>query len=257
MGAASSYLDCIETNYDSPTCNADWCMSIWTGGVGGGAVNDFDVGPDRVSESTTTSLAGLARNANTCDDMNEFGFNACDNLKGCCPRCTHRIAKVVNALTNDLLLPAYNDGTVSNCPADKTCRDYGAIDVEIPSTRRATRSLDETTTTTSTTTTEGTTIATTADDSDNDNDLAEDEVEEFASDCSNKMVNDIIQYNETHAAENFFECLFKKVGSIAALADGKAAAAAEVQSPATTTSIASFTMAASFVVAGIITKILA
>lgn len=177
------YLGCIYAKKDSGECGfANFCVGILTGGHGSGAPNDFDVG----ASTAEGSLAVISRNAQTCDDMNVFGLNACEQVATCCEPCADKIAGVANAVINELLLPSYS-ATLSNCP-DKNCAEYTTV-----------RQLEATTEST------GTTI--------NVNDTA---VVELTRECTDGLTNDIVVYNETFAIDNFFPCLYKHMGKIVA-----------------------------------------
>merc|ERR1719162_2159392 len=120
--------------------------------------------------------------------MDAFGWNACDMVNGCCTECAPLIAAVVNAVTDDLLLPAYSD-TVTTCGGNKTCSDYT---VTLPAGRHLPRNLA-----TNTAPTTRSRAAT------------------YAADCAAALRTTIVQYNETYAAEQFMTCMFQKVGQLA------------------------------------------
>ena len=186
QSAAATYLTCLSENYGIETCRVPGiCLISLTGGTGMGDVNDFDVGGDNPH---ATSLANLAQTTDaSCTVMDAFGRNACDMVKGCCTECAPLIAAVVNAVTDDLLLPAYSD-TVTTCGGDKTCSDYN---VTLPAGRhhrRLAANADPTT---------GSRAAT------------------YAADCTAALRTTIVQYNETYAAEQFMTCMFQKVGQLA------------------------------------------
>ena len=186
QSSAANYLTCLSENYGQATCRVPGiCLISLTGGTGMGDVNDFDVGGDNPH---ATSLANLAQTTDaSCTVMDAFGRNACDMVKGCCTECAPLIAAVVNAVTDDLLLPAYSD-TVTTCGGDKTCSDYN---VTLPAGRhhrRLAANADPTT---------GSRAAT------------------YAADCTAALRTTIVQYNETYAAEQFMTCMFQKVGQLA------------------------------------------
>lgn len=205
-GTAADYLQCVYDNQSGvQTClAASMCVSLLTGGVGQGFENDFGVG---VSQHQT-SLYQISRSAQECSDMDPFGKRACDTVQGCCSECQPLIANVVHAVTNDLLLPAYNGNSLSNCPL-KTCAELSSSPAKRRSLAEDTAEQEDQRTTEEE---EEESTSTTGDD---------DFVGELAEECTTGMKNDILQYNETVAADNFLECLYKKMGKIAVkTADG-------------------------------------
>lgn len=212
--AASDYFGCIydnRLNTDTGCAFAGMCVSMLTGGYGTGLFHDFDVG-NSTTTTTANNLAQMARTATSCDSMNTFGYNACDAVKGCCTTCAPRIANVVHAVTNNLLLPAYSD-TVQNCQS-KTCTEYGVnmpSPEDPPSRRRRHQRRRHM---------EGDTVIATTDVEEGEQ-QQDAEAGVLAEECTTSLINNIVQYNETYASENFFECVFKKMGKIAAYADSQ------------------------------------
>jgi len=189
---AGDYLSCVLNNKNTDNCRiASFCISILTGGWNQNFANDFSVDGDNTGPN---SLAQMARTADTCDSMNDFGYRACDNLKGCCSHCAPKIADVVHAVTNELLLPAYSD-KVRDCES-KSCEEYG---VTIPQTRNRRQLVPD----------DGT-ISSEEDNNSIGTELAEE--------CTELMKDDVLRYNETYAAEAFMACLFQKMGTIAVMA---------------------------------------
>lgn len=206
-----SYLQCIynakTTEKASESCVfANFCVNILTGGFGEGYTNDFKVG----ESNTDNSLAVISRNAQTCGDMDVFGYNACNEVKGCCEPCQDLIAGVAHAVTYDLLLPAYNtDGNFSDCE-EKSCDDYmKTTATAVPSGRQL--EMEDAST-------DATMIV---------DDAA---VVEFAGECNDGLAQDIVVYNETFAAGNLFECLYKKMGKIVSETEQTAQGAKESSS---------------------------
>lgn len=179
------YLSCIYEKNNNGECPfANWCVSLLTGGYDGGFTNDFGVGNE-------SNLAELSRSAGTCEDMNVFGSNACSVVAGCCDLCGDKIAGVVNAVMDDLLLPTYS--TLSDCGGNKTCANY---------TNSTARQLEIT---------DGSVVGPTTINADNSVDVTG-----LAGECNDGLTNEIVLYNETYAVTSFFECLYKKTGKIAA-----------------------------------------
>lgn len=182
---SEDYLSCIYTERLSNTCPfANFCVAILAGGIGSNATNDFGVGYDM-------NLGRTTREASTCEDMDIFGFNACTEIQGCCESCADKIAGVVNAVVDDLLLPAYSD--LSDCGGDKTCSDY---------TNMALRHLENV---------DESSLGSTIIDVQNSPDIAA-----LALECHDGLVNEIILNNTSSAASTFFECLYKNMGKIIA-----------------------------------------
>lgn len=214
---SQDYLGCIykaSRTIGAGGCSfAGFCVNAFTGGFGvSGSTNNFDVGK-------TGDLAALTRGANSCDDMTSLYLNACDNAK-CCTECQAKIAEVVSAVTNELLLPAYNKALGNAEKCDTLCDDVLSAS---PSAAPAIRKLEGESSTTVTTSTS-----------------AEDnaEVVELATECNDGLKLDIVVYNQTYAVDNFFECLGKKVGQIVANADTDAMIATqETQKESTSSSI--------------------
>merc|ERR1712032_439985 len=73
---------------------------------------------------------------------------------------------------------------------------------------------------------------------------------ELANECTENMKEDIVLHNETYAAATFMECLYKKVGTIAAQAADDAQSVFSSATIATTATAVSF---AAVVGAGIAT----
>lgn len=186
---SNEYIQCIS---QTGACqDASMCVVQLTGGAGVvDSPNNFDV--------ESSALQDMASNATTCSEMDTFLNNACTTVSGCCSSCSSKIAAVVQAVTNDLLLPVYNrDETALNCDS-MTC----------PDTANATRNLEDGSTTT---------IMTSAgDDSDNDNGT------DLATECNDVLAQDIVMYNESYAVDNFFRCLTKQMGAIMSKADVQA-----------------------------------
>lgn len=195
--AATEYLGCVYLEREAGVnCGfANFCIGILTGGAGTGEDNDFSVGAD-------SSLAKITEDAQTCSDMDIFGLNACEAVAGCCAPCGDKIAAVANAVTNDILLPTYGNGSVTQCE-DKTCAAFSGV-------TPITRQLDMTDASSidiSTISSEKMT-----------------EIVALADECNNGLSIDIASYNTTHAIENYLPCLYKKMGNIFADAESKKAA---------------------------------
>ena len=203
---SQTYLNCIhdasrKSVGDVGRCDfASFCVNVFTGGFGTNSTNDFNVGAGG-------ALDLMARTATSCDDMTSLYSNACDTAKSCCSPCHEKIADVVSAVTNEILFPAYSTVTET---CDKTCADVLPAPTVAPVTAPAVRKLEGESSTTATTT--ATTTTTT---------IAEDnaEVVDLATECHDGLKQDIVVYNQTHAVDNFFECLEKKMGQIIANAD--------------------------------------
>jgi len=183
---AEDYLSCVDAYRDQ--CQfAGFCVSVLTGGYGGGLMNDFAIGEG-------TSSANVTKNANTCNDMNNIGSNLCQTVQGCCEICSDKIAGVANAVIDDILLPLYRstNSTLINCGGNKTCDDY------TNSTRKLANE-HETVVDTKTINADDSVV-----------------VAGLAGECNGNLINGIIIYNETYAVTNYFECIFKKMGKIIA-----------------------------------------
>ena len=135
QSSAANYLTCMAENYGTDRCRLPGnCTSIVVGwGTGIGFANDVDMWVilrySTLGPPATSSLANLARTTDaSCTVMDAFGSNACDMVQGCCTECAPLIAAVVNAVTDELLLPIYSD-TVTTCGGKKMCIDYGVTPV--------------------------------------------------------------------------------------------------------------------------------
>jgi len=184
---SNEYIQCISQ--PGACADASMCVAQLTGGAGVvDSPNNFDV--------ESSALQNMASNATTCSEMDTFLNNACTTVSGCCLSCSSKIAAVVQAVTNDLLLPVYNrDATALNCDS-MTCPDT------------STRNLEDGSTTTI--------MTSTGDDSDNDNGT------DLATECNDVLAQDILMYNESYAVDNFFGCLTKQMGAIMSKADDQA-----------------------------------
>mmetsp|Transcript_28662 Transcript_28662/g.61490 ORF Transcript_28662/g.61490 Transcript_28662/m.61490 type:complete len:366 (+) Transcript_28662:3-1100(+) len=208
--SAVDYLTCIYDARDDGQCAfANFCVNILTGGHGTGMPNDFSVG-------SGSNLSSLATNALSCDDMDVFGANACEQVSGCCEPCADKIAGVVNTVINDILLPSYND-VLADC-GDKKCSEYTPTrqleDASMPGV-----------------------ISVTTDHTD--------DVAKLMEGCDNGLTTDIVLHNQTHAVDNYFECLYKKTGKIMAETENATAA------PESTSGASSIILSTSMVVSTI------
>jgi len=186
--AAMDYLTCSYRNKMSGVCGfADFCLALLVGGTGMGEQNDFSV-------AKGSDLAVLAGNAQTCSDMDIFGKNACDTVAFCCIPCAEKIADVVNAITNDILLPTYNSNGLTECEG-KTCSEFFSDP--------ATRQLD-------------TTDEESAADVISIPDGALGQISKYATACSDALTIDIATFNQTYAIDNYLPCLYKAMGTIMA-----------------------------------------
>jgi len=182
------YLTCIYTN-NSPdgdnTCgNPEMCANILAGGYNQGYQNDFGL----------NGLIQGVSDAASCEDKNliEFVHDACEVVSGCCESCASQMAEVANAVLKSFIFPT--NSNLFDCAANTTCVNSTARQLEI------------------------------ADDSsivgptsiNVENSLY---VEGLADECGDGLVEEIVLYNETYAANNFLTCLYKKMGKIVAETD--------------------------------------
>jgi len=189
---ALDYLTCVYERKQDGTCMfADWCVPLLTGGSGTGETNDFSL-------SGGSSLALLTSEAQTCSALDVFGKNACETVEGCCGPCSDKIAAVVNAVTNDILLPTYGNGNITQCD-DKTCDEFTGAP-----TRRQRQ-------------VEATAIDTDATDTTIVIDAAKmTEIVSLAEECNEALSIDIASYNQTHAAAQYIPCLYKNMNKLLA-----------------------------------------
>lgn len=186
---ALDYLTCVYNKKQDGTCGfANWCVAVLTGGSGTGYTNDFSL-------SGGSSLAELASDAETCSAMDVFGKNACATVEGCCEPCSDKIAAVVNAVTNDILLPTYGNGAIIQCD-DKTCDQFTGAP---PAPTR--RQLEATDTDATTTTLDAEKMT---------------EIVSLAEECNEALSIDIASYNQTYAAAQYIPCLYKNMNKILA-----------------------------------------
>lgn len=182
--AAGAYFNCTLT--PSKCFFGGFCVSLFAGGYGTGAENDFAV---------------IARQADSCEDppLNSFGRDVCNVLGTCCSACEAEIANLVNAVLDDILLTTYGQPNVTSCSidpltgTDKTCSYYTAVE------ERKLYSL-------------GSELVGPASLADDNSELAADLTRE----CNDALINDVIVHNESHAVGNYFNCLYKRTGKAAA-----------------------------------------
>jgi len=218
---AAQYLHCLDEKSRSGECgSADWCIRLLTGGAGVGEENDFAL--------TSPKLYNMTRDATTCTDMAPFLVDACTTVSGCCLPCQPFIAKVVEAVTNDLLLPVYNQPSLQ-CP-DMACPTPSptTAPVEVLATAATATPTVVPVTTTATATAiatpnqrelEGTTTVHDSNDDDAITGYGSDLVVDYANECNEEMALNIVVYNETFAVDSFFACLTQKMGNIIARAE--------------------------------------
>lgn len=213
--AANNYLGCIYTRRQNLSCPwATFCVNLLTGAAGTGASSDFSV-------ASGSRLATMTANATTCDDMSLFGEDACSTVAGCCEPCADDIAAVVNAVTNDILIPAYGgDNAPSSCSG--TCADFTSRVRQLESTGEepvaAAQVVDPDQLT---------------------------RVSEMSQECTDSLATDIAAYNHTVAVENFLPCLYKKMGKIMAETETLQQSSASEFSPSVAaTAVASAVLAA-------------
>jgi len=187
------YLTCIYTenslDADNGCGHPEWCASILAGGYNQGYVNDFGV----------NGLIQGASNATSCEDENLLGFvhDACEVVSGCCEPCASDMAGVANAVLKSFIFPT--NSNLFGCAADTTCVNSTTVN----STTRQLESTDESSLV-------GPTSINV------ENSLY---VEGLADECGDGLVEEIVLYNETYAANNFLTCLYKKMGKIVADTD--------------------------------------
>jgi len=187
------YLTCIYTenslDADNGCGHPEWCASILAGGYNQGYVNDFGV----------NGLIQGASNATSCEDENLLGFvhDACEVVSGCCEPCASDMAGVANAVLKSFIFPT--NSNLFGCAADTTCVNSTTVN----STTRQLESTDESSLV-------GPTSINV------ENSLY---VEGLADECGDGLVEEIVLYNETYAANNFLTCLYKKMGKIVAETD--------------------------------------
>jgi len=151
-------------------------------------------------------IADMAGSATTCSDMDPFLTDTCTTAEGCCSACSPLIAGVVEAVTNDLILPVYNRmDPILNCPG-MTCGGDDGI-VTPPATTTA--SGDD------------------------------DEGVDLATECNTVLAQNIVLHNESYAVEDFFRCITKTTGKIMLEADD-AKGGGEVEDEKSSTSSSPF-----------------
>lgn len=186
--AGVEYLQCIADYYTFGLCQfANFCLNFFAGGYGTGS----DFGVD-FAVGSTSSLADDFRNAATCEDpgVTKFGNDVCKSGNGCCYWCNDELARVVNAVMDDILLPTYS--SISDCGGETTCEAY------LNTTDQRDLEMVAPVTT-----------------SPENADLAA----ELGTECTGTLSQEIVLYNETYAISNYFDCLGKKMAKIAAVTD--------------------------------------
>jgi hypothetical protein len=191
--AGADYLQCLFE--DGKCLFGGLCLGILTGGYGGSFPNGT-VFPNNFAVGTTSNFAAITRNATSCADegLNMLGKNVCEELGNCC-NCTERVAELVNAVTDDLLLPAYGQSKVEKCGGNKTCADYTNY-------RASARQLD----------TEDVSLVGPASLNGENTAFAA----ELALECNDGLNHDVVLHNASHAVSNYLNCLYKKTGKAAA-----------------------------------------
>jgi len=188
MEKSSDYIQCIR---EPGVCTGggdtdDTCLTSLTSALQGGS----------------TDMEEMASSATTCRDLDPLLTETCTTATGCCPACSSLVAGVVEAVTNDLLLPVYNRmDPVLTCPG-MTCaageEDDGSSTPPVVVT---------------TTTPETETSSTSTDTTDTDEGM------DLATECNTLLAQNIVLHNESYAAESFFTCLTKTTGTVMSTAD--------------------------------------
>jgi len=182
------YLTCIYTENspdgDNGCGKPELCANILAGGYNQGYQNDFGL----------NGLIQGVSNATSCEDENllEFVYDACEVVSGCCEPCASDMAGVANAVLKSFIFPT--NSNLFGCAANTTCVNSTARQLEITddSSLVGPTSINV------------------------ENSLY---VERLADECSDGLVEEIVLYNETYAANNFLTCLYKKMGKIVAETD--------------------------------------
>ena len=197
--AGADYFQCLFTEGncmvgDSLTFfGGGICLGILTGGYGTTYPNGTAT-PTNFAVGSTSNFAAITRNATSCadEDLNMLGKNVCEQLGNCCPDCVDKVAELVNAVTDDLLLPAYGKPGVEGCGGSKTCADYRVLP----------RQLE----------TEDVSLVGPA--------SLNGEITAFAAElaleCNDGLNHDVVLHNASHAVSNYLNCLYKKTGKAAA-----------------------------------------
>jgi len=186
MEKSSDYIQCIR---EPGVCKTggdtdDTCLTSLTSALQGGS----------------TDIEEMASSATTCRDLDPLLTETCTTATGCCPACSSLVAGVVEAVTNDLLLPVYNRmDPVLTCPG-MTCagNEDGSSTppVVVTTTTPETETLSSSTATTDT-----------------------DAGVDLATECNTLLAQNIVLHNESYAAESFFTCLTKTTGTVMSTAD--------------------------------------
>jgi len=186
MEKSSDYIQCIR---EPGVCTGggdtdDTCLTSLTSALQGGS----------------TDIEEMASSATTCRDLDPLLTETCTTATGCCPACSSLVAGVVEAVTNDLLLPVYNRmDPVLTCPG-MTCagNEDGSSTppVVVTTTTPETETLSSSTATTDT-----------------------DAGVDLATECNTLLAQNIVLHNESYAAESFFTCLTKTTGTVMSTAD--------------------------------------
>lgn len=220
--SSMAYMSCLAKNYRDGVCPwSSFCLGLLTDGYGTGGETDFGLGADMY-------LANKTQAADTCDDLDFFGNTTCTELKGCCPACVDKIADVVNAVVDNILIPVYapDNSNLGVCAENKTCAYY--------TTGTTSRQLDLVVDA------DGGYVLTVEDQA---------YMTELTTECTNGINEDIIYLgNEMQAADNFMECMGKKTGKMMAHLDTEAQIEATASSSASLSAV-SFVSTTAVVVA--------
>jgi len=180
MEKSIDYIQCIREPGVCTGGDTDTCLTSLTSALQGG-----------------TDIEEMASSATTCSDMDPLLTETCTTATGCCPACSSLVAGVVEAVTNDLLLPVYNRmDPVLTCP-DMTC----AVDEDGSSTTPVVVTTTPETETSSST------------------DTDTDEGVDLATECNTILAQNIVLHNESYAVDSFFTCLTKTTGTVMSTAD--------------------------------------
>jgi hypothetical protein len=109
------YLDCIDDNSGSSSCEATECFDEL---LSGDLEDDIDIDledlADNIGQLEVDDLED-------CDSLEDFVDSVCDIGKDCCKKCNSELAGIVDCLINDVIIPfvaAELNVTVNECPID-------------------------------------------------------------------------------------------------------------------------------------------
>ncbi|KAL3906669.1 MAG: hypothetical protein SGILL_009178 [Bacillariaceae sp.] len=184
---SNAYMNCLIRKADSNACQfAGLCVGQLTGN-------------DSFEFASTLAEDADGVTSDSCASMDGFVDGLCGISDRCCDDCNAQMGNLAGCIVNNLLLPESSTAGSVTCPVSTPnngpCGIGGASAVAVA--RGGGRKLQD-------------------DDEDMEVEL---EGDVDLSDCEEALSLDFIVHNETFAAEQYIQCLGKKVGQVLSEAD--------------------------------------